>query len=113
MSAFFNWDTEPVKQALLKEIKQAGYPRKSRESLLVEEDSEWNRIVINLKGFDKEEFYTDTWDVEFCGEELMDGSLVYTIRAFAIYEDEDGEDEGSYSSWIVLHQEDILGEQSE
>ena len=29
--------------------------------------------------------------------------------------DEDGEDEaeGSYSSWIVLHQEDILGEQSE
>jgi hypothetical protein len=113
MSAFFNWDIEPVKQALLKEIKQAGYPRKSRESLVVEEDSEWNRIVIDLKGFDEKEFYTNTWDVEFCGEELMDGSFVYTIRAFAIYEDEDGEDEGSYSSWIVLHQEDILGEQSE
>jgi hypothetical protein len=115
MSAFFDWDIEPVKQALLKEIKQAGYPRKSRESLLVEEGSEWNRIVIDLKGFDEKEFYTDTWDVEFCGEELMDGSLVYTIRAHAIYEDEDGEDEaeGSYSAWIVLHQEDILGEQSE
>ena len=113
MSAFFDWDTEPVKQALLEKIKQAGYPRKSRESLLVEEGSEWNRIVIDLKGFDEKEFYTDTWDVEFCGEELMDGSLVYTLCAYAIYEDEDGEDEGSYSSWIVLHREYILEEQSE
>ena len=53
MSAFFDWDTEPVKQALLEKIKQAGYPRKSRESLLVEEANEWNRIVIDLKGFDE------------------------------------------------------------
>jgi hypothetical protein len=113
MSAFFDWDIEPVKQALLEKIKQAGYPRNARDSLLVEEGGEWNRIVIDLKGFEGEEFYTDTWDVEFCGEEQMDGSLIYTIRAYAIYVDEAGEDEGSYSSWITLYQEYVLEEQSE
>jgi hypothetical protein len=112
MSAFFNWDTEPVKQALLEKIKQAGYPRNTRDSLL-EEGEEWNRIVIDLKGFEGKEFYTDTWDVEFCGEERMDGSLVYTICAYAIYLDELGEDEGWYSSWIMLYQEEVLEEQSE
>jgi hypothetical protein len=107
MSAFFSWDTEPVKLALLDEISRRGYPYSNVRDPQSYEESEWLMLSIKLDGYGDQEYYTDTWDIEFWKEEQMDGSVLYRITAYPMY-DMGHEYEGHYSSWITLHTETIL-----
>lgn len=112
MRAFFSWDTEPVKLALLDEISRRGYPHSDMRDPNSDEESEWLMLSIKLDGYEDQENYTDTWDIEFWTEEQMDGSIVYRITAYPMYVMGD-EYEGYYSSWITLHTETILEPQEE
>jgi hypothetical protein len=107
MSAFFDWDTEPVKMALLDEISRRGYPHSDVRDPNDDQESEWVMLSIKLDGYADEEHYTDTWDVEFWKEEQMDGSIMYRITAYPMYGG-DGNYDGHYSSWLTLHTETIL-----
>jgi hypothetical protein len=107
MSAFFDWDTEPVKMALLDEISRRGYPHSDVRDPNDDQESEWVMLSIKLDGYADEEHYTDTWDVEFWKEEQMDGSIMYRITAYPMYGG-DGNYGGHYSSWLTLHTETIL-----
>ena len=107
MSAFFDWDTEPVKLALLDEISRRGYPHSDVRDPDDDQESEWVMLSIKLDGYADEEHYTDTWDVEFWKEEQMDGSIMYRITAYPMYGG-DGNYDGHYSSWLTLHTETIL-----
>ena len=106
MSAFFSWDTEPVKLALLNEISSRGYPYSDVRDPQSDRESEWLMLSIKLDGYSDQEYYTNTWDIEFWKEEQMDGSIVYRITAYPMYE-EGGGHEGHYSSWITLHTETV------
>ena len=112
MSAFFDWDTEPVKRALLDEISRRGYPHSNVRDPKSDEESEWLMLSIKVDGYSDQEHYTDTWDIEFWKEEQMDGSIVYRITAYPMYGG-DGNYDGHYSSWLTLHTETILEAQEE
>jgi hypothetical protein len=112
MSAFFNWDTEPVKLALLNEINRSGYPQSDVRDPKSDRESEWLMLSIKMDGYGDKEYYTDTWDIEFWKEEQMDSSVVYKITAYPMY-DMGHEYESHYSSWITLHTETILEPQEE
>jgi hypothetical protein len=104
MSAFFDWNTEPVKQALLDEIKRKQLPRATVSNLECIQESEWNMVTIKLDEYSDKEYYTDTWDVEFWKEEQMDGSILYRITAYPLY----AEETGYHCTWITLHTETIM-----
>ena len=92
MSAFFSWDTEPVKEALLAALARKGvsldwsdYPP---------DTDEWTEAcVIDLPSMEGAEHYTDTWDINI----WTDDNGLFTISAYPLYEME-----GDYSSWITL-----------
>ena len=56
MSAFFDWDTEPVKQALLDEIKRKQLPTANVSDLECIQESEWNVVTIELDGYSDKEY---------------------------------------------------------
>ena len=103
MSAFFDWDTEPVKQALLDEIKRKQLPTANVSDLECIQESEWNMVTIELDGYSDKEYYTNTWFVEFWKEDQIDDSVLYRITAYPMYPNDTGEFEGEYCTWITLH----------
>ena len=94
MSAFFEWDTEPVKAAILAEL--------ARQKCSVKADDyssgvdEWSEpCVIKLPEYAGKEFFTEEWDVN-----LFDDDGVFTVTAYPVY---DGCRETS--AWITILEE--------
>jgi hypothetical protein len=90
MSAFFDWDTEPVKQAILAGLakqKVSVDPSDYEEGL----DDWGDEVKISFPKYYGLEYFTDRWDVN-----LWDNEGVFTVTAYPIY---DGEPD--YSSWIT------------
>lgn len=94
MSAFFEWDTGPVKAAILAEL--------ARQKCSVKPDDysegadEWSDpCVIKLPDYVGKEFFTEEWDVN-----LWDNDGVFTVTAYPVY---DGRIETS--AWITVLEE--------
>lgn len=90
MSAFFDWDTGPVKAAILAGLtrqKVSLDPADYEEGL----DDWGDAVKIDLPKYLAFEYFTKEWDVN-----LWDNEGVFTVTAYPIY---DGEPD--YSSWIT------------
>jgi hypothetical protein len=109
MSAFFDWDIQPVKQALLDEINRKRLPTEDISNLACGQESEWNMVTIKLDEYSDKEYYTNTWDVEFYHEEQGNGSTLYSITAYPMYADDQGCFESAYCTWITLHEQLLRG----
>ncbi len=90
MSAFFDWDVEPVKQAILAGLVKQGVSLDPSD--YYEDLDDWGDAVkISFPQYYGLEYFTDEWDVN-----LWDNEGVFTVTAYPIY---DGEPD--YSSWIT------------
>ena len=91
MSAFFDWDTTPVRNALIAELKRQG--RSINPKDYEEGEDDWGEIcTIDLPEMVGKEFYTPEWDVN-----IWDNEGTFTVTAYPMMNGE-----GEYSSWITL-----------
>jgi hypothetical protein len=91
MSAFFEWDTEPVKAAILAEL--------GRQKCSVKPDDysegfdQWSDpCVIKVSEHVGKEFFTEEWDVN-----IWDDEGTFTVTAYPVYDGERCE-----SAWLTL-----------
>lgn len=98
MSAFFEWDTDLVKVALLKKLQEDGVSLDSDDYC-----DEWQECEINVPELQGEEFYTGLWDINFC----VDDDGMFSITAYPLTVAENGEHKGDYSSWITLLEKEL------
>jgi hypothetical protein len=90
MSAFFAWDTEKVKQAILAELEKQG--RSIHPDAYEPGADEWGDIVrIDIPELKTREYFTPEWDVN-----IWDDDGRFTITAYPIY---DGVTD--CSSWVT------------
>ena len=94
MSAFFDWDTEPVKAAILAELARQKCSVKADD--YSEGADEWSDpCVIKLPEYAGKKDYTDEWDVN-----LWDDTGVFTVTAYPVY---NGKTDGQ--RWITVLEE--------
>ena len=98
MSAFFEWDTDLVKVALLKKLNEDG--------ISLDPDNycdDWHECEINVPELQGEEFYTGLWDINF----YVDEEGMFSVTAYPLTVTENGEHKGDYSSWITLLEKEL------
>ncbi len=79
MSAFFDWDTEPVIKAILAELKKQGRSINPDDHPMGQDS--WDDVTqIDLPDYSGLEYYTDKWDVN-----IWDNEGVFTVTAYPIY----------------------------
>lgn len=98
MSAFFDWDTDLVKVALLKKLGEEGAIPDPGDCC-----DEWYECEINVPELEGQEYYTRLWDVNFS----VDDEGLFSITAYPLTVTEKGEHVGDYSSWITLLERNI------
>jgi hypothetical protein len=92
VSAFFNWDTAVVADAILKELAKQG--RSVHPDAYEFGMDDWGDTVkINLPEMQGLEYYTDMWDVN-----VWDNDGVFTVTAYPMCE----KGRTDCSSWITL-----------
>lgn len=97
MSAFFEWNTGPVKVAILAELARQG--RSIDPDDYEEGADDWGETcVISLPDYARKEFFTEEWDVN-----VWDNAGIFTVTAYPMYRGE-----GDYSSWITLLEKEML-----